>query len=212
MTGKSTTRALFAAILGAALLTVALLAPGAGARGAAPARAARVHATSGPTTGPAAVSGLIAPGSACPGQSDLEAPFPAQEMTMRCMTNYARKASGLKPLSFSPPFSKAANRKAADMIRCDEFSHEACGRPFTYWMRQTGFLKGNCWEAGENIAFGGGPLGSVRKVFVAWMNSPGHRENILGEYEVLAVGLRVGTLEESIGAHVWVQEFASLAC
>ncbi len=211
MTTKSASRALFGAFC-FALFAAVLLAPGAGAQGAAPARAARVHATAGPTTGPAAISGLIAPGPACPGQTDIEAPLPDQETTMRCMTNYARRASGLRPLGFSAPLDKAANHKSADMIRCDEFSHEACGRPFTYWMRQSGYLKGNCWEAGENIAFGSGRLGSVRKVFVAWMNSPGHRENILGEYEVVADGLRVGTLEGSVGAHVWTQEFGSVVC
>jgi uncharacterized protein YkwD len=203
MTTKTANRPLFAATLCLALLAAVLLAPGAGGH---------VGAATGPTTGPAAISGLIAPGPACPGQTDLAASPAAQEQTMRCMTNYARKASGLEPLESSATLSRAANRKVADILRCNEFSHEACGRPFTYWMRQSGYLKGNCWEAGENIAFGGGRLGSVRKVFVAWMNSPGHRENILGEYEALGVGLQVGTLEESAGAHVWTQEFGSTVC
>jgi uncharacterized protein YkwD len=207
MTRKASTRALFAAILGAALLAAALLAPGAGARAGA-ASAAHRH----DVAGPAAISGLIAPSSSCPGQSDLEATAVAQEKTMRCMTNYARKASGLEPLAYSVTLGKAANRKVADIIRCDEFTHEACGRPFTFWMRQSGYLKGSCWEAGENIAFGSGSLGTVRKVFVAWMNSPGHRENILGEYEDIGIGVRIGTLEGTIGAHVWTQEFGSIAC
>jgi uncharacterized protein YkwD len=212
MTSRSKTRATFAALLGAALLMAALLAPSAGAHAGGPWGSSVARVVAGPTTGPTAVDGLIAPGPACPGQTDPEAPAAAQEKTMRCMTNYAREASGLKPLGFAPTLGKAANRKAADMIRCDEFSHEACGRPFTYWMRQSGYLKGNCWEAGENIAFGSGRLGTVRKVFVAWMDSPGHRENILGEYEAIGIGLRVGTLEETEGAHVWTQEFGSVAC
>ena len=203
MTTKPANRARFAAILCLALLAGALLAPGAGAH---------AGAATGPTTGPAALNGLIAPGPSCPGQTELHATPTAQEKTMRCMVNYARKASGLKPLGSSSTIVAAANRKAADMIRCDEFSHEACGRPFTYWMRQSGYLTGNCWEAGENIAFGSGRLGSVRSVFIAWMNSPGHRENILGEYESIGVGLRIGTLEETVGARVWTQEFGSVAC
>jgi uncharacterized protein YkwD len=194
---------MFAALLGAALLVAAVLAPGA---------SARAGATAGPTTGPTAVNRLIAPGQSCPGQTELHATPTAQEKTMRCMVNYARKAAGLAPLASSTNIVAAANRKAADMIRCDEFSHEACGRPFTYWMRQSGYLTGNCWEAGENIAFGSGRLGAVRKVFVAWMDSPGHRENILGEYESIGIGLRIGTLEGQVGARVWTEEFGSVAC
>jgi uncharacterized protein YkwD len=196
-------RAPFVAVLGTALVVAALLAPGAGAHGATAPVA---------PPGTAAITGLIAPASACPGQADLVATDLDQERTMRCMTNYARTASGLAPLSGSTTLAKAANRKVADLIRCDEFSHEACGRPFTFWMRQSGYLQGNCWQAGENIAFGGGRLGGVRKVFVAWMQSSGHRENILGAYEDIGVGMRVGTLDGDAGAHVWTQEFGATKC
>lgn len=202
MTSRSRTRAGLAAILGAALLAAALLAPGAGARATGTDEG----------TDAAAVSGLIAPGPACLGQSDLEATAAAQERTMRCMTNYARTASGLEPLASSVTLGKAANRKAADILRCNEFSSEACGRPFTFWMRRSGYLEGNCWEAGENIASGSGRLGTVRKVFVAWIDSPGHRETILGEYEDIGIGVRTGTLGKTIGVHVWTQEFGSTAC
>jgi uncharacterized protein YkwD len=210
MTTATRIGALFAAVLGIALLAVALLAPGAGAR---PGHAGHAHGTTAPAApGTAGITGLIAPGSVCPGQADADATDVEQERTMRCMTNYARTASGLAPLDGPATLAKAANRKVADLIRCNEFSHEACGRPFTYWMRQSGYLQGTCWQAGENIAFGGGRLGGVRKVFVAWMLSPGHRENILGAYEDIGVGLRIGTLEGHVGAHVWTQEFGSTKC
>ena len=40
------------------------------------------------------------------------------------------------------------------------------------------------------------------------MHSSGHRSNILaGDYSQLGVSLRVGTLDGTSGAHVWVQHF-----
>jgi uncharacterized protein YkwD len=130
---------------------------------------------------------------------------------MLCMTNYARTASGLKPLTRSRPLARAAAQKSADILRCDEFSHEACGREFTYWIKRFGYLRG-CWSAAENIGFGTGELGTVRAVFIAWMNSPGHRANILGKFREIGLGRAVGTLEGVSGAIVWTQDFGSHSC
>lgn len=128
---------------------------------------------------------------------------------MRCMTNFARARVGLRPLGGPRELAGAAAAKAGDILGCDEFSHEACGREFTYWMERSGYLDANCWRAGENIAWGTGRLGTVRSIFDAWMHSPGHRENILGSYSQIGIGLEVGSLDGYDGAAVWVQEFGS---
>ena len=47
----------------------------------------------------------------------------------------------------------------------------------------------------------------MRSIFSAWMHSAGHRENILGPYGQIGIGLRVGGLDGHGGAHVWTQEF-----
>jgi uncharacterized protein YkwD len=153
----------------------------------------------------------IAPASACPNQTDPAAPAGVQLQAMLCMTNFARKASGLKPLSRSRPLARAAGKKSADILACDEFSHEPCGRDFTYWIKRFGYAKG-CWTAAENIGYGTGSLGSVREVFSAWMNSPGHRANILGKFGEIGIGRRVGTLEGAAGAMVWTQNFGTHGC
>jgi uncharacterized protein YkwD len=150
---------------------------------------------------------LIAPESRCPGQADPAASAAAQARTMRCLVNVARQGRGLAALAGSASLDRAARNKSADMLRCDEFSHQACGREFTYWMQRFGFPR-NCAGA-ENIAWGSGSLGSARAIFSAWMKSPGHRENILGPYAQIGIGLRVGTLEGTRGAHVWTQEFGA---
>ena len=149
---------------------------------------------------------LLAPVSACPGQTGASAGPAAQARTMLCLTNFARRGRDLEPLAAAPVLARAAGRKSADILRCDSFSHEACGRPFTYWMQRFGY--DGCAEA-ENIAWGTGSLGSVRAIFRAWMHSTGHRENILGDYEEIGIGLRAGSLEGNAGAHVWTQDFGS---
>ncbi len=174
-----------------------------------------VLALASPASAPAAgtdLAKLLAPASVCPYQAQLQAEAPVQERAMRCMTNYARKHAGLAPLTPSKALVASADHKAADIVRCDEFSHEACGREFTYWMLHFGYLQSDCWEAAENIAWGTGRIGTVRAIFNAWLHSPGHRENILGNYTEIGIGLRVGTLEGHRGAHVWAQEFGSHQC
>lgn len=152
---------------------------------------------------------LIAPASACPGQTDLAAPAARQVRAMRCLVNFARGGRGLPAYAGSGLLNRAAAHKSADILRCGEFSHEACGRPFTYWMEQLGYP---ACGAGENIAWGSGRLGSPRSIFRSWMRSQGHRENILGPFEEIGIGVRVGSIEGYSGAHVWTQNFGSRDC
>lgn len=128
---------------------------------------------------------------------------------MLCLVNRARRSRGLEPLVALTSLTRAADHKSGDILRCDEFSHEACGREFTYWMTHFGYH--GCSE-GENIAWGSGSLGTPRSIFRAWMHSQGHRENILGAYEDTGIGLRTGPLEGYAGAHVWTEEFGSRSC
>jgi uncharacterized protein YkwD len=155
------------------------------------------------------LSALVAPTSVCPHQTDLSQPTGVQEQAMHCMTNFARQKSGLSDLGNAASLDHSAVRKTDDVIRCDAFSHYACGRQFTYWMQRSGYLAASCWRAGENLAWGTGDLGSVRQIFVAWLHSPEHRANLLGRYSQIGVALSVGNLEGHSGAHVWTQEFGS---
>lgn len=153
---------------------------------------------------------LIAPETACPGQIDETLSVEAQEATMECMIEFAREKAGLAALAATPSLESSSAAKAADIIGCNEFSHTACGREFTYWFEQDGYGQpGGCWGAGENIAWGTGELGTVRSILTAWVNSPEHLENMLeSSYDEFGVGLEVGSLKGYTGAHVWVTHFA----
>lgn len=164
------------------------------------------------TIAPSARAGggrLIAPASACPGQETLDTPIEAQESTMLCMVDFARARAGLGPLATTPELEQSAADKGDDILRCDSFSHSACGRDFTYWMRQTGYISTQCWRVGENLAWGTGTYGSVRSIFRAWMSSPGHRENILDDFTQTGLSLKIGTLAGQPGTYIWAEHFGS---
>jgi uncharacterized protein YkwD len=132
-----------------------------------------------------------------------------QEQAMLCLVNRARGAHGLEPLRARLPLKRAAAHKSRDVLRCDEFSHEACGRPFAYWMGRFGYR--GCAE-GENLAWGSGGYATPRAIFGMWMRSQGHRKNILGPYRDTGLGLRLGRLEGFAGAHIWTEEFGNREC
>jgi uncharacterized protein YkwD len=150
---------------------------------------------------------LLAPQGSCGAQTDRGGSVRAQERAMRCLVNFARRAEGLAPLrKRGSRLSKAADRKAADILRCGEFSHTACGRPFTFHIKATSYAAG-CYGAGENIAWGSGHLGTVRSIMSGWLNSDGHRANLLNaRYRDHGVALRTGRLSGYDGAAVWVHQ------
>jgi uncharacterized protein YkwD len=151
--------------------------------------------------------GLIAPIGLCPGQTDPDAAAAAQQEAMRCMVDFARRNAGLGALADSDELDHSADAKSADILRCDSFSHYACGRDFTFWIREVGYIPAHCWRVAENLAWGSGPETSVRSLFSALIHSPEHRANILGRYSQLGVGLQVGNLDKRGGTHVWTQHF-----
>lgn len=128
---------------------------------------------------------------------------------MLCMTNFARSQAGEGELEATAALAESARDKSLDILQCDSFSHSACGREFTYWMRETGYLSAQCWKVGENLAFGSGEYGSVRSIFRAWMRSPEHRANILGEFSQIGIDLQTGALGGTGRTSVWTQHFGS---
>jgi uncharacterized protein YkwD len=149
----------------------------------------------------------LAPTNQCTPQTDRSASVDAQELAMRCMINFARRAAGVSPLlGTDARLMTSADRKAGDILACKQFSHTACGRPFDYHMKQTGYAAG-CSGTGENIAWGSGSYGTVRSIMSGWLNSTGHRNNILNaRFRDHGVGLRTGTMSGYSNAAVWVHQ------
>jgi uncharacterized protein YkwD len=131
----------------------------------------------------------------------------AQEYAMRCMHHYVRSKRRLPTLATRSSLMSSAGSKSADSMRCQHFSHTACGREMAYWIKRVGYASG-CWGAGENIAWGSGWRGSVRSIMSAWLHSDGHRHNILrSRYRDKGVGLVKGKFAGYSGAQVWTAHF-----
>lgn len=153
------------------------------------------------------VKRLMAPTDRCPGQTDAVAPVGTQEQAMLCLHNYARKRVGLGKLTLSGALFNSSSGKVGDILQCDQFSHSACGKDFLHWFEQVGYV-GGCWKAAENIAWGGGELGTARSIMKSWLHSAGHRANILSRsYRQVGISLQDGSLSGSGDARVWVAHF-----
>ena len=91
------------------------------------------------------------------------------------LVNSERAKQNLKPLTLNEKLDTAADRYSKRMADGDFFSHTDQGNGSTMVQRvnQTGYQ----WTTlGENIAVG---QPNPEEVVQAWMNSPGHRRNIL---------------------------------
>jgi uncharacterized protein YkwD len=149
---------------------------------------------------------LLAPLTKCGGsrQTDSSLPTSDQEAVMRCLHNYARTKAGRVALAANSMLTSSSDLKTADMLRCGQFSHNACGRSTLYHVQRSGYTSGGCWGAGENIAWGSGTRGTPRSIMSAWLHSDVHRNNILNSrYREVGFGLRKGTFQGYSNASVW---------
>ncbi|MGW1893822.1 CAP domain-containing protein [Streptomyces sp. NPDC002004] len=104
------------------------------------------------------------------------------------LTNAARAAAGLRPLTADPLLTTAAQGHSSDMVARDFYAHTSPegGEP---WDRAAGAGSGHR-TVGENIACG---QRSPAEVVEGWLNSPGHRANILGRgFTHVGIGLAGG--------------------
>ena len=88
---------------------------------------------------------------------------------------------GRGTLRYNAGLALAGRRHAGDMVRRRYFSHDSrSGDHFDDRIRRTGYLRGaRSALVGENLGWGTGFLATPRAMVRQWMNSPGHRANIL---------------------------------
>jgi|GEM_PF-2679510 len=148
-----------------------------------------------------------------PGPAGKEARFLADiEENIWRLVNKKRQEEGLPPLSWSEEAGKIARAKAKEMYDYNYFAH---GSPYSGSMEEQferfgGLVLGeNVFAIGENIAMS---TGRSKEQLAAsfwmdmWMNSPGHRANILNEnYTHMGVGVILG----EDGRAIAVQEFCT---
>jgi uncharacterized protein YkwD len=127
-----------------------------------------------------AAAGLVAPATVCAHASSANEPPELQLRAMACLVNYARRTRGLRQLPLVTALNRAGSWKLADDVRCGEFSHTPCGRPWVLGFVKSGYLRGTrSYAVAENLAWGEASFGSPRQILTAWLSSPEHCRNLL---------------------------------
>ncbi|UWZ36276.1 CAP domain-containing protein [Dactylosporangium roseum] len=115
------------------------------------------------------------------------------------LTNNYRTANGCGALRIDSRLVTAARAHSTDMVSKDFFSHTGSdGSNFVQREARAGYTTG---ASAENIAWG---YRTPQDVVNAWINSSGHRANILNCSSV-AVG--VGVAYKADGTPYWTQDF-----
>ena len=97
----------------------------------------------------------------------------AAEKQLLDATNQERANAKLPPLRPSAALCQAARGHSANMAKQQKMDHVLDGKDPFRRIHDTGY---SFLTAGENIAYG---FDSTEEVMRVWMNSPGHRRNIL---------------------------------
>ncbi len=118
------------------------------------------------------------------------------EMEVFNIVNKERVSNGLEPLEYDYEVAKAADVRAKELEQ--KLSHERPDGTLCFTVLEEFGIE--YWACGENIAAG---QRSSEQVMKDWMNSPGHRGNIMGAYTHIGVGYYV----DKSGRSNWVQLF-----
>ncbi|MFF2196746.1 CAP domain-containing protein [Streptomyces sp. NPDC058157] len=114
------------------------------------------------------------------------------------LVNQERAAAGCPALTVNPMLTQAAQDHSADMAAHATMSHTGSdGSDPGARITRAGYP----WQAyGENVAYG---YGTPEQVMEGWMNSPGHRRNILDcSYREIGIGL-------AQPGQYWTQDFGA---
>ncbi|RKP07394.1 CAP domain-containing protein [Thamnocephalis sphaerospora] len=120
---------------------------------------------------------------------------------MTCLINKERQKQGLPPLGLDDSLGKAAQIHSQAQADARTMSHQLPGEPnFSQRIKaQSGYKS---WKrTGENVAFG---QKTEEEAMNWWMNSPVHRDNIMGDFTHVGAGMEIGG-----GTEYWTQNFGN---
>src|SRR5262249_10210770 len=123
---------------------------------------------------------------------DINAYSSTSESQLVTLTNRARASAGLKALKVDSTLRSVARWRSNDMIERDYFSHSIQGYGRGW---DTLNASGYCYKVGgENIGWKNSPDDlATAAIQQAFMNSAGHRANILGKtWDVVGIGAYKG--------------------
>lgn len=111
--------------------------------------------------------------------------------------NQVRAENGLAPLQYRARLAEVAETWSQEMARTKTLAHNP---------RISSLIEPGWTAWGENVGFAGGYADNAARIFTGWMNSPGHRANILS---TRFTSLGIGAATDSRG-YLWsTQDFAT---
>jgi uncharacterized protein YkwD len=151
--------------------------------------------------------------AACAGGDAVPGDAAAIAATL-CLVNEQRAAQHLPALVRSAPLDAAADGYAREMVRRRFFDHVSPdGTTLLQRIKASGWLAASgSWTVGENIAWGSGGLGTPASIVDSWMQSAGHRDNILnGAFAEIGIGIAPGAPMTGVrgAAGTYVTDFGS---
>ncbi len=158
-------------------------------------------ATEKPATTQTTAKKPVATQQAAPSKTEVSSSVSSYEQKVVELVNVERQKAGLSSLSLDTAISNVARMKSKDMANNNYFAHQSPTYGSAGDMLTKYGIKWSAW--GENIASG---QRTPQEVVTAWMNSPGHKANIMStNFSKLGVGYAVN----SNGTPYWTQMFTN---
>src|SRR3954452_21109688 len=163
---------------------------------------------------------LAAPAGAqaadCPGADLVPAAgnLPQVAQATLCLLNNERAAQGLRPVAEAPGLTQPSAAYSARMVAQRFFAHVSPdGGTLVDRLTAGGYIAPDGdWTVGENIAWGQGDLATPRNIAVGWINSRGHRHNILtGEFTEIGIGIALGPPGDPSWGATYTTDFGAVA-
>lgn len=125
-----------------------------------------------------------------------------RESSLLSAVNRTRAAHDLRPLAVDWRLVRVARSHSSTLLRRDVFTHG----DFATRIRRSG-ARGPLF--GENLAWGTGSLAAATSVVRSWLQSPGHRRNLLRPgFRRIGLGTATGRFAGHSGATVVTADFA----
>jgi len=127
-----------------------------------------------------------------------------------CLHNQIRADRGLPLLKENARLRRAASGHAADMVSRGFFEHTTPnGTTMVDRIMATRYASPRVgWAFGENLAWGTGSLATPRLIMKAWMESAGHRANIVKRaYREIGIGVVTGVPSDRGNGATYTADF-----
>jgi uncharacterized protein YkwD len=157
----------------------------------------------------------VAAGDACndSGITPSDANIGQLNDAILCLVNGERADAGLPALNHVSQLDQSSDGMCKRMVSEHFFAHETPdGKNVVDRVEPTGYIPNSGdWVVGENLAWGSGALSTPQAIVNGWMNSPGHKANILApDYKDIGLAACMGSpTTTNSGGTVYVNNFGA---